>query len=84
MLQGSLEGRGCGPLVSWLVLPALWVDRSRSGVVPEHESLEVWKETCALIELGVSGVEPLVAFRGDECRRGGRSGGVVDSYHVRS
>ncbi len=83
-MQGSLEGRGCGPLIGGLVIPALWVDRSRTGVVPEHESLEVGKETRALVEAGVSCVEPRVTLWGDEGRGGGRPGGVVDSYHVHS
>ena len=67
-----------------LVFPTLRIDRSRTGDVPKHKPLEAVKEICALVEAGVSCVEPRVTLWGDEGRGGGRPGGVVDSYHVRS
>ncbi len=82
-MQGPLEGRGCGPLIVRLIFPTLRVDRSRTGVVPEQKPLEVVKEICALVEAGVSCVDPRVTLWGDEGLGGGRPGGVVDPYYVR-
>ncbi len=53
-------------MIARLVFPTLRVYRSRTGLVPEQKSLEVVKETCALVEAGVSCVEPRVTLWGDE------------------
>ncbi len=71
-------------MIARLVFPTLRFNRSRTGLVPELKQLEVVKEICALVEAGVSCVEPRVTLWGDEGWGGGRPGGVVDPYHVRS
>ncbi len=69
-------------MVGGFVFPALGVDGFRSLVVSEHYVLQVLEKVYALIQAGICGVKPLVAFWGEQGRRCSSPVGVVDSYHV--